>query len=296
MNRFVAFLVLTFSLCQGVAANAQSSTPVQAAPGSQVLSQTAVTPITIKLEPISPLKLDSGNGAPWWSYFVPIVGPIVSGALAFIGVWLGLGIASKNTTSTTEAAQKNNDAAIWQKANETELKNLQEKLNEFYIPFQLLSDANHLLAQDLRSRQKMENYRLLIQLFDHDWRDGLTPGDRKLVEIICKNAEELRALIASKSGLVDEKILPYLSRVSVHFRMLYLAYKSKLGEDSERFKEYIYPRELDKVLALEVVRLRGRMESLRLNPSGRPGSFESLAIPPDLELPKWSDTDGRLLV
>lgn len=282
MNHFLVCMVFVFSLGQGSAALAQS------APASTSSS------LIVKVEPIAPLKLDAGDGAPWWTYFVPVVGPIVSGLLAFVGVWLGLKIATNNTAKTAEAAQKNNDAAIWQKANETELRDIQAKLDGFYMPFQLLSDANHMLAQDIRVRQP-KDYRMLVQLFDTEWRESLSPGDKKIVEIVCNNAEELRALIANKSGLVDDKILPYLSRASVHFRILNLAYKSELGADPVRFNEYVYPRQLDKVLALEIERLRRRVEQLREKPGGSPPSREGLVIPPDYVLPKWSDPDSRLL-
>ena len=210
MNNFLVWVVFVLSLAQGSAALAQSvSAPTSAS-----------SPLIVKVEPIAPLKLDAGEAAPWWTYFVPVVGPIVSGLLAFVGVWLGLKIATNNTTKTAEVAQKNNDAAIWQKANETELRDIQAKLDGFYMPFQLLSDANHMLAQDIRVRQP-QGYRMLVQLFDTQWRESLSAGDKKIVEVVCNNAEELRALIANKSGLVDDKILPYLSRASVHFRILH---------------------------------------------------------------------------
>lgn len=248
---------------------------------------------TVRLEPIGTFRLDSGASAPWWSYFVPIVGPIVSGFIAFSGVWLGLRKADGNTRRTLEAAQRNGDASIWQKANETELREIQAKLDGFYVPFQLLSEANHQLAQDIRSRQP-DGYRMLLKLFDKEWRDNLSDGDKKLVEIVCRNGEELRALIASKSGLVDDNILPYLSRASAHFRVLYLAYSGELGSDSERFKKYVYPIQLDGVLSLEIARLRGRINELRAGPGRPPAPLATLAIPANLQLPDWVDPDGRL--
>ena len=213
MRYFLACMVFVLSFCQCAIALPQAAAPAQSVP---------LSTLTVRVEPVGPLKLDSGASAPWWSYFVSVVGPILSGALAFVGVWLGLRIAAENTGKTIAAAQNNNDAAIWQKANETELRDIQAKLDGFYIPFQLLSKANHQFAQDLRSRES-KDYRMLMKLFDKQWQEKLSPGDKKLVEIVCNNAEELRALIASKSGLVDDQILPYLSRASAHFRILHLS-------------------------------------------------------------------------
>lgn len=280
-NFLVCMVFILLSFCQSAIALPQAA-PAQSVPVS-----------TIRVEPVGPLKLDIGVGAPWWSYFIPVFGPILSGALAFVGVWLGLRIAADNTGKTIAAAQNNNDAAIWQKANETELRDIQAKLDGFYIPFQLLSKANHQFAQDLRSRES-KDYRMLMKLFDNQWLEKLSPGDKKLVEIVCNNAEDLRALIASKSGLVDDKILPYLSRASAHFRILHLAYKSELGTEPARFRDYVYPRELDSMIALEIKRLRNRMEQLRANPGTHLAPLKPFVIPPNLELPEWADSDGRL--
>ncbi len=272
-------LAMCLLLLSGSAAVAQV-----AAPGTQPL------PPTIRIEPVGSLKLDAGPGPSFWSSAIPIVGPLLSAAIALFGVLLVARNAEANTRRTIEAAQANSDAALWQKANETELRDIQAKLDGFYIPFQLLSEANFQFASDLRSRQGGE-YRLLLKLFDKEWREQLSVGNKKLVEIVCTNADALRKLILSKSGLVDDKLLPYLSRTSAHFRMLHLAFKNELGDEPERFKEYVYPRQLDGAIELEIARLRRRMEQLRANPGSRPPPLEALVIPPGLELPEWN-TEG----
>ena len=283
MARFLLFFLVGALFLSALPAIAQVP-PEQAAPAESY---------TVRLDPIRPFSVESGPGAPWWSFLVPVVGPIVSGLIAFGGVWLGLRTAQGNTRRTLKTAQRNSDASIWQQANETELREIQAKLDGFFVPFQLLSKSNHQLAQDIRARQG-EGYRMLIKLFDKEWRDGLSDGDKKLVEIVCYNGEELRELIGEKSGLVDDKILPYLSRASAHFRILHLAYKRELGTDSERFQDYVYPRQLDGVLELEIARLRNRIEELRANPGTAPKPLVPLQIPAELQLPEWVDPDGRL--
>ncbi|WP_207436447.1 hypothetical protein, partial [Sabulibacter ruber] len=89
-------------------------------------------PLSVRLEPGGSLRVESGGTPPWWSYWVPTVGPIISGVLAFLGAWLGLSIAQRNTLRTIEAAQRTTEASVWQKANETELKDLLGKLDGFY--------------------------------------------------------------------------------------------------------------------------------------------------------------------
>jgi hypothetical protein len=304
MKAFFACAVSLIFLCGSVSSIGQTvstkTAPISADPTHRMLGQPATSSVMpdgellIKVQPIGSLKLDNGASAPWWTYLIPILGPILSGALAFVGVVLGLRIAAVNTSKTTESAQKNTEASIWQKANETELRDIQAKLDGFYIPFQLQSKANHQFAQDIRSRQRDKEYRMLTKLFDAEWRKSLTPGDAKLVEIVCSNAEDLRALIANKSGLVDDQILPHLSRASAHFRILNLAFKSELGSDAAQFEKYVYPRQLDPVLALEITRLKSRIDQLRSNPSVCPPPAERLKIPSSLELPEWVDPDGRL--
>jgi hypothetical protein len=51
-----------------------------------------------------------------------------------VEIWPEVGQFSMKL-NTIEASQKNNDASIWQKANETELREIQAKLDGFYIPF-----------------------------------------------------------------------------------------------------------------------------------------------------------------
>src|SRR3546814_21114009 len=63
--------------------------------------------------------------------------------------------------------------------------------------------------------------------------------------------------IAANAKMLDVKILPYLSRLSAHYRMLELAYAQKLGEDPEPLvKRYVFPSEVDPVLTIEVTRMQ----------------------------------------
>lgn len=184
-----------------------------------------VTQLSVRVAPGAPLQLDSGAGPSWWTYWVPVVGPVISGLLAYFGIRLSLAHAERNAVRNIETLQKTSEAAIWQKANETELKDLLAKLDGFYGPFMQMSQTNYLMAADVRSRQP-EDYRLLIKVFDRHWLESLSPGDRKIVEEVCQNAAKLHAFIAEKAGIVEDKILPYLARASAHFRILHLEHRA----------------------------------------------------------------------
>lgn len=177
----------------------------------------------------------------------------------------------------------------WLKANEMEIGLLQDKLDRFYGPFMLLSDANHLIAQDLRSRQPdPENHRLLVQLFNPSWRAELPVGDSTLVSQICSNGEKLKILIEENAGRVEPKILPYLSRAMAHFRILWLAHEGKLGTDPDPYKKYVYPRALDPVVREEVKRLERRLKTLRSARSRSHKPIEELDVSSH-KMPKWPD-------
>jgi hypothetical protein len=200
----------------------------------------------------------------------------------------GIDAAQRNAEASMLAGQRNNEAGLWQKANETELKEIQAKLDGFYGPFLQLSSMNGLMAQELRDRQPdKETYRLLRRVFNKQWLESLSAGDKTIVREICNNALLLESFIKDKAAMVDAKVLPYLSRASAHFRILHLAYNGQLGTDATNFLRYVYPQQLDKVLELEVQRLQRRSDLLRAHPGDSPGLLEPLNIPQELELPEW---------
>lgn len=180
----------------------------------------------------------------------------------------------------------------WLKINEAEANYLQNKLDKFYGPFTVASEANYLLAQDLRSRQPIpDGYRLLDKLFDAKWREDLPAGDRELVREICETGERLSTLIKENIGLVDPKIIPYIARSLAHFRILKLAYDQKLGDNSSPFLRYVYPHQLDSVLNLELERLQRRVMLLRKEPTKSHGEMVQLDLSSH-ELFPWNGPDG----
>src|SRR3546814_6164196 len=106
---------------------------------------------------------------------------------------------------------------------------------------------NRLLPRDFRERQReSDTFLLLEKLFKLAWFDGLPKGEQAMVTEIVANARSLREFIAANAKMRDVKILPYLSRLSAHYRMLELAYDQKLGEDPEPFvKRYVFPSQVD---------------------------------------------------
>ena len=199
------------------------------------------------------------------------------------GIWVTLNYGKENNEKSINAALQTSAASIWQKANESELKELTAKLDGFYGPFLQMSEANFRMIKEFKKRHP-EKPRTLTALFDQAWLSSLNDGDLKIISEVCQNAAVLEKFIAERAGMVDRQILPYLAAASAHFRFLHLAHEKELGSDSTIFDKYVYPRPLDGVLKLEVARLMRRCDALRANPDRSPGLIEPLVIGPDLLL------------
>lgn len=199
---------------------------------------------------------------------------------------LALIVSAIMTSRTLRVSTENSDASIWQKANELEIKEVQEKLDRFYGPFIQMSGTNALLSRDLRHRQSDSLSFLLIEkLFDRDWFNSLPSGERALVDEIVSNAVILRKFVMENAKMVDQKVQPYLSRLTAHYRILELAHLDKLGSDPTLFvQKYVFPIQIDSILKLEVARLESRKELLRSQPGRQPPPLVELVIPSSLKL------------
>ena len=277
----------------GVTASSSSAVAVQSG-DTKSGEQPGTSPQIVRLEPTAPIRIElpKASPQPQWTYWVP---SILSGLLTLLGAMLGLRIAQRNTTRSVSGTLRANEATNWQKANETELRSIEEKLEKFYGPLMTRLQADHLLAQDIRNRQP-KGYRLLMYLFNPEWVASLSEGDRKLVAAICEHAVKLEEMIIN-AGSVDPLLIPYFSRAVAHFRILGLAHQQLLGSNFELFKRYVYPKPLDKILILEIRRLSARAEELRASPASPLRPIKPLIIPKTsvYKLDDWPDPDGRIL-
>lgn len=267
----LAAVALNFVAAVFAQAQVVSRSPTVAASPEPAQTSAAVQRLNLRVESIPAIELARHSAESGW--VAPIVS-VLSMLVALAAIIIG---------------QKNNQASLWQKANETESKDIQGQLDEFYGPYLLKSEANYLMAQELRARQpEPERFRLLVKVFDRTWLDQLPAADRGIVREVCENAQELEGFIRDHAKMVDAQILPYLSRARAHFRILYLAHKGELGSEFPPYlARYVYPRSLDRVLKLEVDRLQRRCEALRASPHKAPGPLEPLVIPKELSLEEW---------
>ena len=179
-------------------------------------------------------------------------------------------------------------ATTIQKANEAELESLQSKLDSFYGPYLQLSSTNRLIALDLKSHHAAgPEMRVLLILLDPQWKDTFNRGQVALVEEILSIDGKLLDLIQEKSGLVSDAVQPYLWRAASHFRIMKLAVDGKLDNDPKRYAHYVYPRQLDEIIDMEISRIHGRIDLIRGKPMVLHPPASDLSIPDRFKLSDW---------
>lgn len=258
--------------------NAPIAAPLQAEAAKkagQDSDKPATKPEALKalVQQPTPSEIEKLPASPWWD---KLLQPGVAAFAGLCGALIGALVGRWNTV-----------AAINQKANELEIKEIQVRMNDFYGRFQQIAEENHLIAREFKAHQGDPAMRTLVKLLDPAWRASLSPSDKAIVKSLVENGNILRTLIREKSGLVDPAILPYLSRAALHFSMLDLAHAEKLENKPDRFEKFVYPRVLDEVLVLEMGRLNSRIRKLVQASSKSHAPMQALHIPPNLALPKW---------
>ncbi|MGO7121511.1 hypothetical protein ACCS79_34180 [Rhizobium johnstonii] len=258
--------------------NAPAATPVQAQAvekTGQDAGMPSPAPVGSK-EPVdqrAAAQIERTSSAPWWD---KLLQPGVAALAGLGGALIGALVGRWNTV-----------AAINQKANEQEIREIQVRLNDFYGRFQQVAEENQLIAREFKAHHSDTSMRTLLKLVDPAWRASLSPSDKAIVKGLVDNGNMLRTLIREKSGLVDPAILPYLSRAALHFSMLDLAHSGQLENEPDRFEKFVYPRALDDVLALEMSRLNGRVRELVQDSSKAHAPLKALYIPANLALAEW---------
>lgn len=152
-----------------------------------------------------------------------------------------------------------NQRASKQKQYEDEKKEIYKKLNSFYGPFQQLRGISSEFYDRLRSSHD-NNFRTLTMLLDGYKFEG---NDKIILEQILAISKKIDDLILDNSGLVDNTDLRRtLSKVGAHIRILQLAYEGNLTGKEERFKDSVFPREIDNMIEGEIERLKQRLKKL----------------------------------
>jgi hypothetical protein len=277
---------------------AATSTPILASPSATpqpvpsaappVQTNTAPAPVStppadLARSPVVQCTCTSPKDDGHWT------GKDLAALITGLGGLLGVGVATFAIRSNGRTSRQ----TTIQKANEAELESLQSKLDNFYGPYLQLSSTNRLIATDLKSHHTTTGQmRILLLLVDPDWKQNFTPGDIAFVEEILSIDAKLLDLIQEKSGLVSSAVQPYLWRAASHFRIMKLASEGKLDSDPARYAHYVYPRQLDKIIEMEINRIHGRIDLLRNDPMVQHPPADELRIPDNLKLSDWPGSYG----
>lgn len=148
---------------------------------------------------------------------------------------------------------------IQNKKHDDERKEIYKKLNEFYGPFeQLRQKSRRLYALFVAS--KGENFRTLPALLKGE---KFNNNDKRLLGEIISIDVQLEKLILDKSGLIDqEEIRDLLAKAATHFSIISQAHEGKLKGEADRFMEYVFPRELDDKISMQIGHLKNRLSEL----------------------------------
>jgi hypothetical protein len=224
----------------------------------------------------------AGSGPAWKDVMLALASlgsALVAGAALLVSMW--------NTDRTIAMTEASSRAQRQRETNRAELARLEALVATFHVPYLVLARANNNMAQDLRDRFADPGYRLLLSLFRPGWLASLSRGDRTLVREICATGMRLRTFIEERAGGTDPGLADHLARASTHFRILWLAYRRRLGDDPAPFARYVYPHQLDIALQADLGRIEKRIAQLRAEPETAHPAMPALVIPSGAALDSW---------
>lgn len=186
-----------------------------------------------------------GSNSNFISELIKSLIPLVS---ALAGIIIGGFINNRITIKTLRA-----------KANEPEIQEIRDSIRSFYQPILLLLRKNKKLY-DMFSYGKPEGFRTLVALLEGQ---TFTGNDANLLSEIIKIDKEINEIITTEKGKIKSKeISETLSKASVHFDVIEMAYWKNIVGEHDRFKNYVFPRELEDLIVKEIDSLMTKLEGL----------------------------------
>ncbi|KYG81662.1 hypothetical protein EV198_1869 [Roseivirga ehrenbergii] len=208
---------------------------------------------------------------------------ILAAAIGAIGAFI-VGIVSLILNYKTHKEQ------ITEKRKEERRQEIYKKLNDFYGPFQSYLNASKEFYKIFMVGKPAE-FRTLTFLLnkeqEYQFQDGTTrkvalnQTDKELLEQILYIGQKLEDLIIEKAGLVDDPELRYdfrtdadvtdaalegnglLAFAKTHFQIIRLAHLGKFSGEIDRFKNYVFPRQLPIKIEERIVALQNEIKELK---------------------------------
>ena len=199
-------------------------------------------------------------------------------------------VAAAVALTTSLLTAKYSRATIHEQRMAEKRKIIAKKLNEFYGPFISYSNVTKALYR-IFARGKPKNFRTLTYLLDPEQpydtgsdnrKVTLSENDRKILEEILAVEEKIERLVVEKGGLVDDPRLMFdyiptpdrtdvhfekgevslLALLITHFRVLSLAYHGQIVGETNRYQDFVYPREVDGVVRERFEKLQNELTKL----------------------------------
>ena len=102
--------------------------------------------------------------------------------------------------------------------------------------------------------KKDSNFRTLVELIKGTEFDK---NDKALLWEILEINKQINDLIVKNMDIIkeDKNLSAEINKASVHFTLMELAYNKKISGDSDRFKDHVYPRELQEKIEEKIKKL-----------------------------------------
>lgn len=144
---------------------------------------------------------------------------------------------------------------------------LNESLLNFYYPFIILRKQSRKLYE-IFSEKYLNNdagFRTLVALLSSEKKEDFfeNKNDIVLLEKIINIDGQLLQLINTKCSYVKNTlIIDDLAKVALHYTLIIDAFNNKLRGETDRFKDYVHPNDLDEKIEVEIANIRNEIEKL----------------------------------
>ncbi|WP_340111017.1 hypothetical protein [Maribellus mangrovi] len=132
------------------------------------------------------------------------------------------------------------------------------RLNDLYAPLQLLRRISDELHQIFKNGKSFKTLSELIDGTEFNGNDAVL-----LNEIICIG-DQCVEIIKKNSGLIDDENLrdKYLPQLLTHYFLMKNAFEGKIRNEIDRFSDFTFPSDIDKILDRRVNELNEEMKNL----------------------------------
>lgn len=201
-------------------------------------------------------------------YFInSFIAPVIASMIAFVGTIIVAIISIYNNRKTTKENKKfveRNDLV-------EKRKEIEKKLNEFYIPLRNYLEQSKTLFK-IFTKDKPKDFRTLTYLLNPEQKYGdqkitiqLNQNDKALLNIIIEIGERIENLIHEKGYLIGDDVefvgsyqpskgykhikydndLNLINLLISHIITIRLAFKEEIKGQVDKFEGFVFPNEIN---------------------------------------------------